>query len=123
LIIKYIKLIIIYTASALFAYLIWVFLSYLIVPFSPPLHTIKVNTWAQDGYFKILPGKYKNDKYNTFYTINSKGFRGPEFSVKGQKYRIITIGASSTMGLESNEGETWPSQLQKVLLKIDILSK
>tara|TARA_B100001964_G_scaffold138638_1_gene152928 strand:- start:46 stop:1104 length:1059 start_codon:yes stop_codon:yes gene_type:complete len=113
--VKHIKLVIIYIVSAFTAYFLWVFFSYLIVPFSPPLYTIKVNTWAQDGYFKVLPGKYKNDKYSTFYTINSKGFRGAEFSGKGSKYRIVTIGASSTMGLESNEGETWPSQLQKVL--------
>ena len=112
---KYIKLIIIYTASALFAYSLWVFFSYLIVPFDSPSYTIKLKHWLQDGYFKLQPGKYKNDKHGTNYTINSKGFRGPEFSAKGYKYRIITIGESSTMGLESNDGETWPSQLQRVL--------
>ncbi len=85
-IIKYIKLIIIYTASALFAYFLWVFFSYLIVPFDPPSYNIKVNTWPQDGYFKILPGKYENDKYGTNYTINSKGFRGAEFSDKRSIY-------------------------------------
>ena len=110
---KHIKLIIIYIVSALTAYFLWVFFSYLIVPFGSPSYNIKLNRWPQDGYFKILPGKYKNDKYNTFYTINSKGFRGPEFSDKGSIYRIIAIGGSSTMGIESNERETWPSQLQK----------
>jgi len=111
--IRHTKLIIIYTASTLTAYFLWVFFSYLIVPFDPPSYTIKINTWPQDGYFKILPGKYQNDKYNTFYSINSKGFRGPEYSVKGSKYRIIAIGESSTMGIESNDLETWPTKLQK----------
>ena len=112
---KYIKLIIIYTASALFAYSLWVFFSYLIVPFDSPSYTIKLKHWPQDGYFKVLPGKYKNDKYGTFYTINSKGFRGPEFADKGSIYRIIAIGESSTMGIESNGNETWPSRLQEFL--------
>ena len=111
--IKHRQLLIIYIVSALTAYFLWVFFSYLIVPFAPPSYNIKVNTWPKDGYFKILPGKYKNDKHNIFYTINSKGFRGPEFSDKGSIYRIIAIGGSSTMGIESNERETWPSQLQK----------
>ena len=108
----YIKLSLIYIASALFAYLLWVFFSYLVVPVEPP-YRYKIRNWPQDGYYKIIPGKYKNHKYNTFYTINSKGFRGPEFLDKGSKYRIITIGGSSTIGIESNDSETWPSQLQK----------
>jgi len=115
---KHIKLIIIYIVSAFTAYLLWVFFSYLIVPFAPALYNIKVNTWPQDGYFKIQPGKYKNDKYNTFYTINSKGFRGAEFFDKGSIYRIIAIGESSTIGIESNDGETWPAQLQNMLLRM-----
>jgi len=111
--IKHRQLLITYIVSALTAYFLWVFFSYLIVPFAPPSYNIKVNTWPKDGYFKILPGKYKNDKHNIFYTINSKGFRGPEFPDKGSIYRIIAIGGSSTIRIESNERETWPSQLQK----------
>ena len=80
------KLVIIYIVSAFTAYFLWVWFSYLIIPFAPPLYNIKVNTWPQDGYFKIQPGRYKNDKYNISYTINSKGFRGAEFSDKRSIY-------------------------------------
>ena len=51
------------------------------------------------------------------YTINSKGFRGKEFNIKKDKVRIIAFGGSTTIGLESSDEETYPSQLEKFLNK------
>lgn len=51
--------------------------------------------------------------------INSLGFRGKSFSVsKKDKYRIFCLGESSTIGYaESDDGHTWPAQLEKLLQK------
>lgn len=68
---------------------------------------------------KVVPGKYKiklDDGKINEYTINSKGFRNKEFKViKNSKYRIISFGGSSTMGLESPDSLTYPAQLEKKL--------
>jgi|GEM_PF-4077218 len=108
------KLILFYITIVIAVYWIWVYFSYLIIPFKPAEYNIAIKRWACDGYFKAQPGKYHNSKYNTRYTINSKGFRGDEFSEK-EGLRIIAIGASSTMGVESNDPDTWPAKLQKYL--------
>ena len=49
------------------------------------------------------------------YTINSKGFRGKEFNIKKDGVRIIAFGGSTTIGLESSDEETYPSQLEILL--------
>lgn len=58
-----------------------------------------------------------NRKHRERMSINSLGLRGEEFSVeKGNKYRIICLGGSSTMGNGiSDDAHTWPAQLQKLL--------
>ena len=66
---------------------------------------------------KVVPGKYKiklnDDKINE-YTINSKGFRDKEFTIKKKSdYRIISFGGSTTMGLESPDNFTYPDLLEK----------
>jgi lysophospholipase L1-like esterase len=66
----------------------------------------------------VVPGRYKhklNGDRVVEYTINSKGFRGKEFENKKSKdFRIIAFGGSTTMGLESPDGFTYPDQLEKV---------
>jgi lysophospholipase L1-like esterase len=50
-------------------------------------------------------------------SINSKGFRGREFPLdKGQTYRIIVLGESTTFGCTLEAGETpWPELLEELI--------
>ena len=94
------KIIIISNGLAVFAaYWLWVFFSYLFVPFNFSVYTIEMKQWPLSGYYKVEPGKYENERYHIHFSINSKGFRGNEFAEKhGRDFRVISIGASSTMG-------------------------
>ena len=79
---------------------------------------MNAQTQSKQGYWKLKKGLYKNKKYNISYNINTQGFRGNEFSPnKSKKFRIAALGASSTMGLESNNNETWPAKLEKYLTR------
>lgn len=85
--------------SMLLAYVLWVCCSFLVVPFPPVPYSVPVPIWPQVGYYKLRPGQYENRTYQTRFTINVQGFRGPAFS--GQPaFRIIALGESSTAGLE-----------------------
>jgi lysophospholipase L1-like esterase len=70
---------------------------------------------------KMMPGKYKrkNDKGTILneYTINTQGFRGKEFNLITKKKRIITLGGSTTIGVESADNETYPAHLELLLNK------
>jgi lysophospholipase L1-like esterase len=63
--------------------------------------------------FRDHEGKEKTVRY----TINSRGFRSGEFSpVKGKNVkRLIVIGGSSTMGVESPDDHTFPARLERRL--------
>jgi len=65
---------------------------------------------------KMKPGKYLT-KDGIVYNINSKGFRGREFTTKKEKIRIIAFGGSTTIGLESLDDQTYPAQLETLLNK------
>ena len=55
-----------------------------------------------------------------FYSMNSEGFRGPEF-IKDKPndiYRIIAVGGSTTFGAGVTDENTWPSILEKKLQNI-----
>lgn len=69
-------------------------------------------------YFKLSPGEFEI-KENLIYKINSKGFRGREFSDKKEKgiYRIVILGESSTFCIDQNEENAWPHLLEKKLQK------
>lgn len=60
----------------------------------------------------IRPGRY---------TINSRGFRGPEFPVEKQSnvQRVVCLGESSTFGLGVADDIAWPRQLEKRLNALD----
>lgn len=114
---KIFKFSILYFGVFIFAYWIWVYFSYLIIPFKVPPYNIEQREWPLNGYYKIKPGIYENIRYGIKYTINSKGFRTTEFNdTKSRLSRIIALGESSTMGMESGDSETWPSRLQQYLL-------
>ena len=102
--------------AALAAYALWVNFSYLLVPFGPAESDIRIAVWRHQGYYKIRPGTYDYEKYGTRFTINERGFRGPAFHPeKGRAFRIIALGESSTIGIESDEASTWPRQLERYL--------
>lgn len=50
-------------------------------------------------------------------SINSKGFRGPEFETRKTSgcLRVITLGASSTFGYHDRDNETYPHYLRDTL--------
>lgn len=69
-------------------------------------------------YYKMAPGIYdapppygaKGIKYR----VNSLGFRGPDFDPAAKPSgvtRVFCVGESSTFGMESADGETWPARL------------
>ena len=61
---------------------------------------------------KYIPGNYKNG--NVHYSINSKGFRGPEFFPnKNNNCLLIAYGGSTTIGLEVSYENTYPRILEK----------
>jgi len=53
----------------------------------------------------------------TWYSINSKGLRGPEFDPKftADEFRVIALGDSCTFGKGVLESESWPRQLERLL--------
>lgn len=64
-----------------------------------------------DGRF-LKPGRY---------TINSQGYRGPEFSVEKPAgvTRIVCLGESNTFGLGVADDTAWPRQLERQLNALD----
>lgn len=60
----------------------------------------------------IKPGRY---------TINSHGYRGPEFKTEKPEgvTRIVCLGESNTFGLGVPDDAVWPRQLENMLNKID----
>ena len=90
--------------------------SFLFKPFSNYFEKYTQNYEIEWDYSKnkMKPGTYLTDK-KIKYTINSKGFRGKEFNIKKDGVRIIAFGGSTTIGLESSDEETYPSQLEILL--------
>jgi lysophospholipase L1-like esterase len=49
-------------------------------------------------------------------TINEDGYRGERFPLaRGARFRIVTLGDSSTMGYGVSEREAWPRRLEAIL--------
>lgn len=59
--------------------------------------------------------RYYRDSVPFFMYTNDFGFRGRGFSEPkpANVIRVITLGGSSTYGVESNEMETWPAYLER----------
>ena len=76
------------------------------------------NAWifAEHPYVVALPLGDKKYRVNGVdIAHNSLGFRGAEFTTKGSKKRVLTIGGSTTYCVDVSDQETWPAQLEKML--------
>jgi lysophospholipase L1-like esterase len=80
---------------------------------------IEFNQGTRDKYFKLTSGKHPVLPFwgYEYCRINSLGFRGKDFLPysKGRGARIICVGESSTVGMESTEEHTWPGRLEYYL--------
>lgn len=54
-------------------------------------------------------------KRNCQYTLNSKGYRCPEFEDINWEESIVVFGCSNTMGIGLDDSETYPHLMQEVL--------
>lgn len=80
----------------------------------------KMKLYHGGSYYKFLPGKFYNYKKGEFsVTINSHGFRSPEFNIKkpAGKKRICVMGGSVVFGLFLKDDETFPYYLSELLGK------
>jgi len=74
------------------------------------------------GYTKYFPNEerldYNPDTRKQFrVTINNHGFRGRDFQVEKETgtIRVVTLGASSTLGYHNRDDETYPHLLEEYL--------
>lgn len=88
--------------------------------------------WAEPGpmslfderpYVKLADGGHKHRPRfegrwdGTWYSINAKGMRGPEFEPEftEDEYRVVALGDSCTFGKGVLDEQTWPRQLERLL--------
>jgi len=84
--------------------------------------TVEIPQIEDKGYLKYFPNQKKNDfdmdtgeRFDV--TINSRGFRGREFTdeKKTGVIRIVCLGASSTFGYFDKDDQTYPVYLEQKL--------
>jgi lysophospholipase L1-like esterase len=65
----------------------------------------------------VMDGATSPDLPSRPYNVstNSRGFRGPELGEKGERFRILILGESTTFGMGVENDETWPHFLQEAL--------
>jgi lysophospholipase L1-like esterase len=69
----------------------------------------------------VVPWKFGTNRHTTFFecpiSINSRGFRGKEFSSeKGNAYRIVALGESTTFGSTMRQSDRpWPEVLEDLI--------
>jgi lysophospholipase L1-like esterase len=61
----------------------------------------------------------ENIRSRVVFSVNSLGFRGPEFSpeTKRARLRIFCMGGSTTAGDSNDDAQTWPAQLERIFLE------
>ena len=65
---------------------------------------------------KMYAGEGNTPVTNPFdVSTNAHGFRGAELAPDGTRTRILAVGDSTTFGLEVNDEQAWPAQLQAIL--------
>lgn len=88
----------------------------------PLADTVMLHKNQVAGYTKYFPNEekldYDPDTREQFrVTINNHGFRGRDFQVEKQTgtIRVVTLGASSTLGYHNRDDETYPHLLEEYL--------
>ena len=66
--------------------------------------------------YRLIPGSH-GQLFQSTISINKLGFRGPEIpAVKGDTYRIVALGESTTFGITLNAGDRpWPALLEELI--------
>lgn len=86
------------------------------VGYTPPSPSNPVASYEKFAPHEV---KYDHDEQGRRYspTINSRGFRGPEFADAKEPgvIRVVTLGESSTFGYHDRDDETYPHYLQQFL--------
>lgn len=83
----------------------------------------KIGDTEQHAYLgKTLTPGYSFSNHRASFSVNSRGFRGPEFDASKAEgtYRIFALGGSTTFGFFpsiSADDKTYPAQLQTILNK------
>ena len=79
-------------------------------------HDIFTSAPNSKPHFRLRPGSHGR-MMNCPISINSLGFRGPEFSVaKDGAYRIVALGESTTFGMTLQpEDKPWPEVLEQII--------
>lgn len=85
------------------------------VPFDSDSDAFRI--WPPNLVQKFAPAPEAMPGINdtSIFTISSIGFRAREYSDR-DKYKILALGGSTTECLYLDDSETWPTQLQKLLL-------
>jgi lysophospholipase L1-like esterase len=97
-------------------------LLYGFVPDRRERHTVVLHDDLRAGYSKYPPRATLTDfdpaTGETFpVRVNSRGLRGEDFADAKAvgTVRVVTLGASSTFGYHSRDGDTWPVRLERIL--------
>jgi lysophospholipase L1-like esterase len=79
-------------------------------------HDIFTNSANSRPHFRLRPGS-RGRMMNCPISINSLGFRGPEFSAsKDGAYRIVALGESTTFGMTLQpDDKPWPEMLEQII--------
>lgn len=94
------------------------------------IYELNIEWYKNNTYFKFKPGTHTQrcpfhydgkDHWITYY-INKNGFRNSEINILKVKPRMICMGESSTAGLESPDGETFPAYLQRLLPNAEVIN-
>ncbi len=83
--------------------------------FFPWLKTGQIARFVELHHWELIPDSYAVTLNDVVYRINSKGYRGPDFSKKRPKYvyRILAAGDSCYFGWEMPESSSFPAVLRK----------
>jgi lysophospholipase L1-like esterase len=70
-------------------------------------------------YAYVHKRSWKSAWDGTYYEINARGWRGPEYEPKftDDEFRVVAIGDSTTFGKSVDEHECWPRQFEALLAR------
>lgn len=72
--------------------------------------------WAlRPGFSAMVDGRIREHPVSFRVTVNPQGLRGEPIPAKGDAFRVLAVGDSSTFGVGVDDGATWPAQLETVM--------